>query len=171
MAIKNNASSLRDRLISSKVRNVGGLSIFIVDKSETSSLYDEIEGGDYALPAQFLVVLRDGSDSLARLGDGLNDWSTSLIVGGDGGGGASVDWDSLPGKPAVVAAGLDAASARGAIGAGTSSIIVGDSATDAAAGNHNHAVVADPASGLAAAANIQALAVALSARIKDLEDA
>ena len=46
---------------------------------------------------------------------------------------------------------------------------IGATATKAAAGNHNHAVVADVDSGLEAAANIQALAIALSARIKALE--
>ena len=46
---------------------------------------------------------------------------------------------------------------------------IGTTGTKAAAGNHNHAVVADVDSGLAAAANIQALAVALSTRIKALE--
>ena len=48
---------------------------------------------------------------------------------------------------------------------------IGTTATKAAAGNHDHAVVEDAASGLAAAANIQALAVALSTRIKALETA
>ena len=48
---------------------------------------------------------------------------------------------------------------------------IGTTATKAAAGNHNHAVVEDAASGLAAAADIQALAVALSTRIKALETA
>ena len=48
---------------------------------------------------------------------------------------------------------------------------IGTTATKAAAGNHNHAVVEDAASGLAAAANIQALAIALSTRIKALETA
>ena len=48
---------------------------------------------------------------------------------------------------------------------------IGTTAAKAAAGNHNHAVVEDTASGLAAAANIQALAVALSTRIKALETA
>ena len=48
---------------------------------------------------------------------------------------------------------------------------IGTTATKAAAGNHVHAVTADAASGLAAAANIQALAVALSTRIKALETA
>lgn len=44
-------------------------------------------------------------------------------------------------------------------------------AIGAASGNHNHAVTAHVDSGLEAAANIQALAQALSARIKALEDA
>ena len=48
---------------------------------------------------------------------------------------------------------------------------IGTTATTAAAGNHDHAVEADPDVGLAAAATIQELAAALSARIKALEDA
>ena len=47
--------------------------------------------------------------------------------------------------------------------------IIGSTVTTAASGNHNHAVVEDVESGLAAAANIQALAIALSTRIKALE--
>lgn len=84
---------------------------------------------------------------------------------------APVEWDGVEGKPAVIAAGETQAEARTAIGAGTSSLAIGTTATTAAAGNHNHAVVAHAASGLAAAASIQALAQALSARIKALEDA
>ena len=48
---------------------------------------------------------------------------------------------------------------------------IGTTATKAAAGNHDHAIAEDAASGLAAAANLQALAVALSTRIKALEGA
>lgn len=80
-------------------------------------------------------------------------------------------WDSLEGKPQVIAAGATQAAARTAIGAGTSNLALGTSASTAAAGNHNHAITAHAASGLAAASNIQALAQALSARIKALEDA
>lgn len=69
----------------------------------------------------------------------------------------TASWDTMTGKPAVIAAGADKAAARAAI--------------DAAVDTHDHAVVEDAASGLAAAANIQALAVALSTRIKALEDA
>lgn len=48
-------------------------------------------------------------------------------------------WDSVTGKPAVIAAGADAAAARAAIGAGTSNLSIGTSGTNAAAGNHTHA--------------------------------
>ena len=65
----------------------------------------------------------------------------------------------------------DAAAARLAIGAGTSSVVIGSGGSQAAAGNHDHSITADAGSGLAAAANLQALAVALSTRIKALEDA
>jgi len=68
-------------------------------------------------------------------------------------GGGAVSWADVTGKPA------------------TFPPTTGTTAATAAPGNHNHAVTADAASGLAAAANIQALAVALSARIKALEDA
>ena len=82
-------------------------------------------------------------------------------------------WDSLEGKPEVIAAGETQAEARAAIGAGTgnSNLVIGTTAATAAAGNHNHAVTAHSESGLAAASNIQDLAQALSARIKALEDA
>lgn len=46
---------------------------------------------------------------------------------------------------------------------------IGVTATTAAAGNHDHAVVEDATSGLAAAATIQDLAESLSARILALE--
>ena len=48
---------------------------------------------------------------------------------------------------------------------------IGITATTAAAGDHDHAVVEDLTSGLVAAATIQALAEALSARILALETA
>ena len=73
------------------------------------------------------------------------------------------------GKAVLVA--TDSAAARTAIGAGTSNLALGTTASTAAAGNHNHAVTAHSESGLAAASNIQALAQALSTRIKALEDA
>ena len=78
--------------------------------------------------------------------------------------------------------GVDAYAALGAIGtvAAWADIIgkpatfapeIGTTAAKAAAGNHNHVIDEDASSGLAAAPNIQALAVALSTRIKALETA
>ena len=76
-------------------------------------------------------------------------------------------WSDITGKPAVIAAGSTAAEALAVI----DDAAIGTTATTAAAGNHDHAIVENTASGLAAAANIQELAIALSARIKALEDA
>ena len=53
-------------------------------------------------------------------------------------GGESATWNTIEGKPAVIAAGATAAAARSAIGAGTSSLAIGTTASTAAAGNHNH---------------------------------
>ncbi len=47
---------------------------------------------------------------------------------------------------------------------------IGTTETTAAAGNHDHAVVADETTGLEAAETLQELAEALSARIADLDD-
>jgi len=76
-------------------------------------------------------------------------------------------WAGMADKPTVIAAGATAAAAWGEIQSGA----IGTTATKAAAGNHNHAVVEDVDSGLAAAADIQSLAIALSTRIKALETA
>lgn len=111
----------------------------------------------------------DGGDTLV-IGGTLKVEAGATVEGLEGDGGAAA-WADITGKPAVIAAGADQAAARTAIGAGTSSVVVGTGATNAAAGNHNHAVTADAGSGLAAAANIQAAFVALSARVKALEDA
>lgn len=45
-------------------------------------------------------------------------------------------WAQVTGKPAVIAAGTDAAAARAAIGAGTSDLAIGTTATTAKAGNY-----------------------------------
>ena len=54
---------------------------------------------------------------------------------GGGGDGSTVTWSTLSGKPAVIAAGANAAAARAAIGAGTSSLELGTTGSTAAAGN------------------------------------
>lgn len=53
-----------------------------------------------------------------------------------GGGGGTVAWADVTDKPAVIAAGADAAAARTAIGAGTSSLALGTTGTTAKAGDY-----------------------------------
>lgn len=82
-------------------------------------------------------------------------------------------WANLSGKPAVIGAGADAASARTAIGAGTgnSNLAIGTTASTAAAGNHTHAfsALAGTVSD-ATGANLQAILEDLAGRIADLEE-
>ena len=82
-----------------------------------------------------------------KKGNGVNAYAALGAIG------TVAAWADITGKPATFAP------------------EIGTTATKAAAGNHVHSVTADAASGLEAAANIQALAVALSARIKALETA
>ena len=96
-----------------------------------------------------------------KKGDGVKAYANLGSIG------SVATWGAITNQPAVVAAGADEAAAWAEIQSGA----IGTTATKAAAGNHDHAVVEDATSGLAAAANIQALAIALSARIKVLEDA
>ena len=96
-----------------------------------------------------------------KKGDGVKAYANLGSIG------SVATWGAITNQPAVIAAGATAAAAWAEIQSGA----IGTTATKAAAGNHDHAVVEDTASGLAAAANIQALAIALSARIKALEDA
>ena len=49
--------------------------------------------------------------------------------------GGAVAWSDITGKPAVIGAGADAAAARTAIGAGTSSLSLGTTSATALAGN------------------------------------
>ena len=86
-----------------------------------------------------------------KKGDGENAYADLGSIG------SVATWGAITNQPAVIAAGATKAAARTAI--------------DAADVAHDHAVVADVDSGLAEAATLQALAIALSARIKALEDA
>lgn len=114
------------------------------------------------------------------------------LYGAGGGGGGSVAWSDVTGKPAVIGAGATQAAARTAIGAGTSDLAIGTTATTAKAGNYTPAwadvtgkptsfapsahaatlvnVAADATNGVSAG-NAQAVISALAARIKALEDA
>jgi hypothetical protein len=106
-------------------------------------------------------LLFDTVSGIYKRGNGVNKYSDLPALG------EVAAWTDIDGKPAVIAAGVDAAAAWDVI----NDAAIGTTATTAAAGNHDHAVEADVDSGLEAAADIQALAIALSARIKALEDA
>ncbi|WP_374833911.1 hypothetical protein [Paenochrobactrum pullorum] len=94
----------------------------------------------------------EGGDTLV-VGGKLVIEEGAEVEGLEGDGGSSTAWADVTGKPEIFPP------------------TVGTTATTASAGNHNHAVTADAASGLAAAVNLQAAFVALSARIKALEGA
>lgn len=82
-------------------------------------------------------------------------------------------WDEVTNKPAVIAAGADAAAARTAIGAGTSNLTIGTTASTAAAGNHTHTATAVTATAISpgTATNVQGILAELAARITALENA
>lgn len=84
-----------------------------------------------------------------------------------GGSGDPVAWGDITGKPAVIAAGADAAAARTAIGA----VALGTTASTAAAGNHTHtaAQVTATAIGPGTATTVQGILAELAARIAALE--
>lgn len=65
----------------------------------------------------------------------------------------TVTWESISGKPTIIAEGGTAEEARNKIGAGTSNLTIGTSSTTAAAGNHTHTQYA-PTSHNHTAANI-----------------
>ncbi len=97
-------------------------------------------------PANSLLIESD--TGILKKGDGVNTYANLATIGAK----QALAWDDVTGKPLTFAP------------------EIGTTATKAAAGNHDHAVEADEASGLEAASDIQALAVALSTRIKELED-
>ena len=97
-------------------------------------------------PANSLLIESD--TGILKKGDGVKTYANLATIGAK----QDLAWADVTGKPSTFAP------------------EIGTTATKAAAGNHNHAVVADAESGLEAASDIQALAIALSARIKALED-
>ena len=97
-------------------------------------------------PANSLLIESD--TGILKKGDGVKTYANLATIGAK----QALAWADVTGKPTTFAP------------------EIGTTATKAAAGNHNHAVVADAESGLEAASDIQALAIALSTRIKALED-
>ena len=94
--------------------------------------------------------LLDTTTGNLKVGNGVNVYSALPVIA------TNAAWANITDKPAIIAAGATKADARTAI--------------DAADISHNHAIVEDATSGLAAAADLQALAIAISARIKAVED-
>lgn len=92
----------------------------------------------------------------------------------DGGGAApTVTWDGIANKPTVIAAGDTQAAARSAIGAGTSNLAIGTTATTAKAGNAVQTATQTTATAIApgTATNVQGILAELAARIAALEAA
>lgn len=92
-------------------------------------------------PANSLLIESD--TGILKKGDGVKTYANLATVGAK----QALTWADVTGKPSTFAP------------------EIGTTATKAAAGNHDHAVVEDAESGLVAAATIQDLAEALSARI------
>lgn len=115
-------------------------------------------------------------------------------------GGGAVAWGDVTGKPDVIAAGADAAEARTAIGAGTSNLAIGTTATTAKAGDYTPPAASTTVAGVimigttattakagnavqtatqttataiapGTATNVQAILAELAARITALENA
>ncbi|HEJ6419606.1 TPA: DUF1737 domain-containing protein [Pseudomonas aeruginosa] len=126
---------------------------------------------DASVISKSLLTAVNEEDGRAAIGAGTSNLQLGITATTAKAGNYAPAWGDVTGKPAVIAAGADAATARVAIGAGTSSLAIGTTATTAAAGNHNHAIAEDAGSGLAAAPNLQTAFIALSTRIKALESA
>lgn len=121
----------------------------------------EFADDETVYPANALLIATDSGE--IKKGNGTDAYADLASIGGGGGEGGAVAWEDITGVPAALTA---------AQAAGTASIrAIGTTATTAAAGNHSHAITADATSGLEAAANLQAAFVALSTRVKALEDA
>lgn len=126
---------------------------------------------DDVITADKLNKIEDGIKSVEDNGLTIGTTATTAKAGNYQPTTANISDASTIGKTILTAS--DATAVRTAIGAGTgnSNLAIGTTASTAAAGNHNHAITADVDSGLASAANLQAAFIALSARVKALEDA
>lgn len=101
--------------------------------------------GDYVIsrghPERSSAIYLMGDDGTAVLAqrirtDMINAVAPALaVLANANAGGVDVFWDDVQGKPDFIAAGSDADEARAAIGAGTSNLEIGTTATTAMAGN------------------------------------
>lgn len=203
-----NIQKTKDRLIGRNVASVESGNFYLVDKSTNEPLHTDISNGSLLIPSGYVIALKDGDTIDVRIGFGKV-WSESIPFGGSGseepvqvtsdditdatdvgkevltasdaagarsaiGAGtsnlqigttastamagntnipAAPTWGNISGKPAVVAEGATAAAARTAIGAGTSNLSIGTTASTAAAGNHTHGAATTSAPGFMSAAD------------------
>ena len=122
-----------------------------------SDTTDNWAANTHIYPSNSLLI--DTETGAIKKGDGVKTYAQLGSLGVK----QALGWGDVADKPAALtsAQAAEIASIRA----------IGTSATTAAAGNHDHAVVADDDSGLAAAATIQELAVALSERISEHDHA
>ena len=116
-------------------------------------------------PANSLLIESD--TGILKKGDGVKAYANLATIGAK----QALAWADVTGKPSTFAPEIGTTAKKAA--AGNHDHVVED-ITDfpetMPPSAHDHAVEADVESGLAAASTIQALAIALSARIKALED-
>lgn len=99
------------------------------------------------------------AENLNKIEAGISEAHT--IAEGKANTGHSHAWSTITGKPAVIAAGADADAARSAIGAGTSDLTIGTTASTAKAGNYTPTI--------AQVTGLEARLTELEGRIEALE--
>lgn len=78
-----NVQLTKDKLSGTKVQNLDGGRVYLVDKALNSPLHTEISSGDLLIPTGYLIILKDGSTVNVRLGVGKN-WANSVVIAGPG---------------------------------------------------------------------------------------
>lgn len=87
---------------------------YVVADRSTGAVSTSVSDANWNNSASYLRLYRVDTGTATVIG--YEDHRQAIGASGGGGGGA-VDWDDVVNKPAVIAAGVDQASARGAIGA------------------------------------------------------
>lgn len=79
-----NVQLTKEKLAGTKVKSLGSLSLYEVDKSENEPLYDAINDGDLLIPSGYVIALIDGATTVTKAGNGKY-WDDAITLGGDGG--------------------------------------------------------------------------------------
>jgi len=98
------------------IDEVTGLSSALNGKANTTHSHPVSQISDATSLGRSLMQVADASSA------------RDLIGAGTGSGSSDISWGTIPGQPAVIAAGASAQAARAAIGAGTSSLALGTAA-------------------------------------------